>query len=81
MRPSGRGTTGCWSARPRPRTPLTADERARLLPVFAEDTALLETLTGLHLAHWLDPGNGTARPPLDIRGRFGTAHTDIDRPV
>jgi hypothetical protein len=27
-----------------------------------------------------DLRDGTARPPPDIRGRFGTARTDIDRP-
>lgn len=64
----------------RPRTPLTADERARLIPALTEDIALLESLTGLSLEHWRDPDNGIVRPPLDIRGRFGTAHSSIDRP-
>ena len=47
---------------------------------FLEDIALLESVTGLHLDHWrrLDAHE---RPPLDIRGRIGTAHTDIDRPL
>ena len=63
------------------RTPLTEVERAALLPAYEQDIAVLESLTGLDLAHWRDPRNGTSRPPLDIRGRFGTAHSDIDRPL
>lgn len=65
----------------RVRTPLTVAEREQLIPEFDADITLLESLTGLELAHWRDPANGTARRPLDIRGRFGTAHTSIDRPV
>jgi hypothetical protein len=65
----------------RTRTPLTGEDRVRLIPEFDEDIALLESLTGLRLEHWRDPRNGVDRRPLDIRGRFGTAHTDIDRPV
>jgi integrase len=63
------------------RSPLTPDERARLLPAFDEDITLLERLTGLRLEHWREPHNGTARPPLEIQGRIGTAHSDIDRPL
>jgi hypothetical protein len=64
----------------RQRTPLTAAERAALLPSFLDDIALLESVTGLRLDHWraLDAHE---RPPLDIRGNIGTAHTNIDRPV
>jgi hypothetical protein len=64
----------------RQRTPLTAAERAALLPVFLDDIALLESATGLRLDHWraLDAHQ---RQPLEIRGRIGTAHTDIDRPL
>ena len=65
----------------RTRTPLTASERERLIPEFDADIALLESLTGLRLEHWRDPRNGVDRRPLDIRGRFGTAHTSIDRAV
>jgi hypothetical protein len=65
----------------RVRTPLTPAERAELLPAYAEDITLLERLSGLDLRHWRAADNATARPPLDIRGPFGTAHTDIDRPV
>jgi hypothetical protein len=65
----------------RTRTPLTPDERTRLLPAFDEDITLLEMLTGLRLDHWRELHNATARPPLEIQGRFGTAHRDIDRPL
>ena len=64
----------------RQRAPLTPAERAALLPSFLDDIALLESVTGLHLDHWraLDTHE---RPPLDVRGNIGTAHTDIDRPL
>lgn len=64
----------------RTRTPLTPAERAELLPAFDEDITLLEKLTGLRLDHWRAEHAHT-RPPLEIRGRFGTAHSDIDRPI
>jgi Sulfotransferase family len=64
----------------RTRTPLTAAERSELLPVFDEDITLLEKLTGLRLDHWRAEQAHT-RPPLEIKGRFGTAHSDIDRPL
>jgi hypothetical protein len=64
----------------RTRPPLTEAEKALLVPYFATDIALLESLTGRRLAHWLDPANGSARRPLEVRGRFGTAHRSIDRP-
>jgi Sulfotransferase family len=64
----------------RTRAPLTADERSALLPAFDEDITLLEKLTGLELDHWRAE-QAHARPPLEIRGRIGTAHSDIDRPL
>jgi Sulfotransferase family len=64
----------------RTRQPLTAAEQAALLPAFDEDITLLERLTGLSLSHWRAP-EAPARPPLDIKGRIGTAHSDIDRPL
>jgi Sulfotransferase family len=64
----------------RTRPPLTADERAALLPLFDGDITLLESLTGLSLDHWRE-AHVLDRPPLEIRGRIGTAHSDIDRPV
>ena len=65
----------------RTRPPLTEAEKALLAPYFAADIALLESLTGLTLRHWLDPANGSSRPPLEVRGRFGTGHRSIDRPA
>jgi hypothetical protein len=64
----------------RQRTLLTPDERAALLPSFLDDIALLESVTGLRLDHWRQP-EADERLPLDVRGRIGTAHTDIDRPL
>ena len=64
----------------RPRSPLTPDERSALLPSFLEDIAVLERLAGLRLDHWREE-QARARPPLEIRGRIGTAHGDIDRPL
>jgi Sulfotransferase family len=64
----------------RTRPPLTAAERSALLPEFDADITLLETLTGLHLEHWRAE-HAHARPPLEIKGPFGTAHRDIDRPL
>jgi hypothetical protein len=64
----------------RQRAPLTPDERAALLPSFLADIALLEAVTGLRLDHWRDV-HTRERPPLDVRGRIGTAHSDIDRPL
>jgi hypothetical protein len=64
----------------RTRPPLTPQERSKLLPVFDADITLLEKLTGLRLDHWRAE-QAHARPPLEIKGRFGTAHSDIDRPL
>jgi hypothetical protein len=64
----------------RTRSPLTPDERSGLLPRYEEDIRLLEKLTGLELGHWRE-AHAHTRPPLDIQGRFGTAHSDIDRPL
>jgi hypothetical protein len=64
----------------RTRSPLTPAERAALLPAFEDDITLLEKLTGFGLEHWREL-HATARPPLEIRGRIGTGHTDIDRPL
>jgi len=65
----------------RARVPLTADQRARVLPTFVDDIALLERVTGLSFAHWSDADNGRTRPTLPIDGRIGTAHGSIDRPI
>jgi hypothetical protein len=63
------------------RRPLTTTERAELIPYFAADIELLEKITGLSFDHWRDLRNGAVRPPLAVRGRFGTAHDSIDRPL
>ena len=65
----------------RTRPALTFEERALLLPHYAEDISLLERVTGNSFARWRDPENGLTRRPLDIDGRFGTAFTSIDRPL
>jgi hypothetical protein len=62
------------------RAPLTPAERSALLPSFLADIALLEAVTGLRLDHWREE-QAHERPPLDVRGRIGTAHSDIDRPL
>lgn len=64
-----------------PRTPLTADERSRLIPTFEDDIALVESLTGAALEHWRDPRNASTREPLPVRGKFGTAYRSIDQPL
>jgi hypothetical protein len=63
------------------RRPLTTAERAELIPYFEADIRLLEEITGLSFDHWRDLRNGVARQPLKVRGRFGTAHHSIDRPL
>jgi Sulfotransferase family len=63
------------------RKPLTAEERAELIPQFEADIAVLERVTGRSFAHWHDLGNGVGRSPLPVQGRFGTAHRSIDRPL
>ena len=65
----------------RPRQPLTPDQRAELIPMFAPDVALLERLTGDSYDDWLDPRRpGHARAPKPA-GRIGTAYGSIDRPL
>ncbi len=64
----------------RQRAPLTPAERVALLPSFLGDIALLEAVTGMRLDHWREV-HASERPPLEVRGRIGTAHTDIDRPL
>jgi Sulfotransferase family len=63
------------------RKPLTASARAELIPVFESDIAMLEDVTGRSFDHWRDLRNGVLRQPLEVRGRFGTAHRSIDRPL
>jgi hypothetical protein len=63
------------------RQPLTAEERAALIPRFESDIGLLERLIDRPLSHWRDPRNGTVRMPLEVKGRIGTGHRSIDRPL
>jgi hypothetical protein len=64
----------------RMRPPLTAGQRELLIPRFAADITLLESVTGRSFSHWLDAGNGIGRATLDRPGRIGTAFRNIDRP-
>lgn len=59
---------------------LTPAQRSQLIPRFADDIALLESLTGESFSHWLDPRNGSDRAVLASAGRFGTAYRSIDNP-
>jgi Sulfotransferase family len=67
----------------RVREPLTAEQRAALIPEFTEDLQLLEQVTGESFSDWLDPGVDRFgdRAPLSPLGRIGTAHQSIDRPI
>jgi len=65
----------------RPRQPMTADERAELVPYFTEDVALLEQLTGESFAEWLDPHKPGHRAALEPSRPIGTAHNSIDNPL
>jgi hypothetical protein len=64
----------------RPRQPLTSQQRAALIPHFAEDIRLLEELTGTSFADWLEPA-GARHTELRPPGRIGTAYNSIDRPL
>jgi hypothetical protein len=63
------------------RQPLTAEERSVLIPQFDADIRLLERITARSFDHWRDVGHAIVRQPLAVRGRFGTAHVSIDRPL
>ena len=65
----------------RPREPLRPEQRARLLPEVADDVRLLEQVTGSSYSDWLDGDRSAARRALEPRGRIGTAHNSIDRPL
>lgn len=62
------------------RPTLAREERALLLPHFAEDIARLERVLDRPFDHWRAIDNGSTRRALDISGRFGTGFTSIDRP-
>ena len=65
----------------RTRMPLTAQERAVLLPTFYEDVTLLEQVTGESFADWRDASNSISRSPLAVTRKFGTGFSSIDRPL
>jgi Sulfotransferase domain len=67
----------------RVREPLTAEQRAALIPQFTQDVHLLERLSGESFSDWLDPGVDRfgGRAPLSPLGRIGTAHQSIDNPI
>lgn len=52
-----------------------------LLPEVADDVRLLEQVTGSSYSDWLDGDRSAARRALEPRGRIGTAHNGIDRPL
>jgi len=66
----------------RTRQPLTPDQRSALVPLIADDVALLASITGESFDEWVDPTwTGGNRSPLQPSGRIGTAHGSIDRPI
>jgi hypothetical protein len=65
----------------RRRSPLTAEQRAELIPHFAADVALLEELTGASFADWLQAETQPYTGELQPVGPFGTAYQSIDRPL
>jgi hypothetical protein len=64
----------------RPRSPLTPEQHAALMPTFDADIRVLERLLGRSFDHWRDPGNAV-RNPLHLDGQFGTGYRSIDRPT
>lgn len=67
-------------AEQRRRQVLTAEQRAALMPHFADDVHLLEELTGRAFADWLQPVS-QRHTELKPTGPIGTAHNSIDRPL
>lgn len=65
----------------RRRVPLTPEQHAALVPRFDDDIRVLERLLDRSFAHWRDPRNAGARPPLQPAGQFGTGFRSIDRPT
>ena len=68
-------------AEQRERRPLTTAERAALIPQFLDDIALLERLTGDSYHVWREAETETYQNRPVPRGRFGTHHDSIDRPL
>jgi hypothetical protein len=65
----------------RRRRPLTAQQRAALIPHFAADVALLQELTGESFGDWLRSAPRTYQVEVKPVGHFGTAYQSIDRPL
>jgi hypothetical protein len=65
----------------RRRCPLTAEQRAELIPHFAADIALLQELTGESFGDWLRVAPRTYTGEVNPVGHFGTAYQSIDRPL
>jgi hypothetical protein len=63
------------------RRPLTAEQRAELIPHFAADVALLQALTGESFDDWLRAAPRTYHVEVKPVGHFGTAYQSIDRPL
>lgn len=65
----------------RRREPLTAVQRAELLPSFEQDIMLLEELTGLGFDEWRQAEPSPRRRDIRPDGRIGTAYNSIDQPI
>jgi hypothetical protein len=65
----------------RRRYPLTAEQRAELIPHFAADITLLQELTGESFDDWLQAAPRAYKAEVRPVGSFGTAYQSIDRPL
>ncbi len=63
------------------RRPLTAEQRAELIPHFAADITLLQELTGETFDDWLRAAPRSYKSEVKPVGPFGTAYQSIDRPL
>jgi hypothetical protein len=83
MAPANRFLSRHLQREQRVREPLTANQRAALIPQFTEDVHLLERVTGESFSDWLDLAVDRfgGRAPLSPLGPIGTAHQSIDRPI
>ena len=65
----------CSSSEPRPRRPLTWEQRRQLIPYFADDVRLLQEVTGEDFGDWLQAQGALGRL-VGGRGRpaSGTSH-------
>jgi hypothetical protein len=81
LRRGGNALSRMIQSEQRRRRPLTAEQRAELLPHFAADIALLQELTGESFSDWLRAAPRTYKIEVKPVGRFGTAYQSIDRPL